>query len=220
MLYLSVDIEGSGDRLSNQIMAIGTCFGDSVGHVIEKKTWCLDMTGKKIDPTTFDEFWSKNLALLKKIRAEIVPYKEGMESFIDYLYELDKKYPDDKIHIVSDNPSYDVTMVSHAMHENFPNEFPLRYSRSGQYRRVDDPSQRLHAYGDIIKKAVQNIASRMCVHDHWPSNDAENIYWTLILTNSLKKYGTVKEGVDVFANLLNDEKLDDKLKEAIKKEFS
>lgn len=60
--YLSLDIEGEGDRFNNSIIAIGACVGPAEGswnreHLLKFRGNLKPLPGDTPDPKTISEFW-------------------------------------------------------------------------------------------------------------------------------------------------------------------
>lgn len=181
-VYLAIDIEKTGRRLTDPIVAIGVAIGDKKTRlVLEKRSFYLPVPkNEDIEKNCWDEFWSKpdNLKILEHIRAnqQYDTEKAGIEAFDKYLDELTNLYPGRSIEIVSDNPAYDIGSLDYVLHE-YCNRYPLRYTKDivPIYRWIVDPSERLEQLGkyQFAKEVIEKTYN--AIHDHEPSNDAHFI---------------------------------------------
>jgi hypothetical protein len=124
------------------------------------------------------------LDLLKRIRDNAKPEKEGMTEFLKFITDLEVQFPKRNLTLVTDNPSYDLTHIDVMLHRLFKRQ-PLRYTSTGEYRWVEDPSD---VVGDLGKKEefTKSVESEV-VHDHWPENDAHFNYLMMLYRNDLIK---------------------------------
>lgn len=177
-LYLAIDIEKSGDRFIDKILMIGCCLGDLNGIVIETKAFCGVVPSlSEFDKKCYDEFWIKHLDVLERIKTNSQP--NMIVNFMDYYYDLEKRFPDSKIKLVSDNPAYDLSNIDVQL-MNHGYVYPIRYSKNGGYRGVSDPSEMLNALSLSIQSTINKTVDDQITHDHWAENDAKSIYLTLI----------------------------------------
>jgi hypothetical protein len=118
-LLLAVDIERKGKHFHHGILAIGACFGDSDGNILEQRAFCSKVPPKdEFEKRTWDEFWSKYPEVLSRIDAAAVP--DAIGAFKTWVLELEKKHGPfgrkhkDKVKfkLVSDNPAYDIGMIN------------------------------------------------------------------------------------------------------------
>lgn len=176
-LRISVDIEKSHQAISKGLLAIGVAVrasGDTNSIFTKVFPFCVP-EDKEWDPDTLEWFKSGEgtrsvIERLKKIDAK--DDKESMKEFMDFVDELEKKYPDHQLEIVTDNPAYDVGHLDAAL-ERFCGRLPLQYDSNGKYRRkVVDPTERLRAFD--MREVAQNRVDKVVTHSHWPSEDAEN----------------------------------------------
>lgn len=197
--YLALDIEKAGDRFCDPILMIGCCLGDVNGKVIESKAFCGPIPKEEdFDQRCWTEFWSKNLDILERIRETAknnnVETKEQMiDNFMNYYYSLDTRFGPftragpRRLILLSDNPAFDISSIDQALITqteaslkgfNKGNQyvFPLRYTKSGQYNRVEDPSERSGGLTNKKSKEIMNRVKQMTPHDHWAENDAIGIY--------------------------------------------
>jgi hypothetical protein len=198
--YFAIDIEKAGDRFIDPILMIGCCLGDEHGNVIESKAFCGKVPEvKDFDPRCYREFWSKELPILERIRVEgeeqtkAAGGKEMLDRFMEYYYELDQRFGpftrsgNKRLILLSDNPAYDISAIDQALLKSAVAgsgyKFPLRYTSSGEYCRVEDPSDRC---AFLTKKAVTRMLELIHAeipHDHWAENDAIGIYKWMIQVN-------------------------------------
>lgn len=175
LIFVAVDIEGTGDRFDAPIAAIGCVVGDENGQVLDKKTWCVLLEEDDIEPRCKTEFWDKQKGLWQRIRNEARPAPEVAQQFVRFWDELEVRFPLDKFKfkILSDNPSYDISRIDYFVWQH-TKRYPIRYTSDGRYRSVEDPSEQ--AYGTSDEEGCWKRAAEKQVHNHWPSDDAHFIY--------------------------------------------
>lgn len=176
IIYLALDIEGTGARLDAPIVAIGYCLGDEAERIIEKHTFCLKMPPDVgVEENCQKYFWDKHPDLWKRIEREAKPANTVAHQFVDFINELETRFPEEsyKIELLSDNPAYDITKLDFFVW-NYTRRYPIRYSSTGGYRTISDPSEQGKALPN--EDECWEIAVSKCQHDHWPENDAEQIY--------------------------------------------
>jgi len=188
MNALAIDIEKLGDYQDAHIVAIGFCFGDVAGNVIERKAWYISMgEHDKIEERCKREFWDKNQGLLEHFLSKGRPASIVYGEIAEWLKELEEKYP--KIVILSDNPAYDLGGFDHLM-QKYTGRLPLRYTTAHGYRWVADYSERAYALG-IEKEITEAAKKRMGMTEedkHHPEKDAEFIFHcTYLVEEAIKK---------------------------------
>lgn len=169
---IAIDVEKKGKDLDESVIAIGIAFGTRPNN-IEKCTFCFK-SDAKFETRCYDEFWKNNLDTLAKICSVAEDPKTGWAKVVAYMEMIEKKYPSHKIIIVSDNPDYDAGSVNYELKKHC-GRYPLRYNSAGKYRSVEDPGEQMAGLGTTIEAQIKQTADRLCVHDHWPENDAHNI---------------------------------------------
>nr|QQV29439.1 hypothetical protein K-LCC10_0184 [Kaumoebavirus] len=190
MNALAIDIEKLGDYQDAHIIAVGFCFGDSDGNVIERKAWYISPNERTvIEDRCKREFWDKQTGLYDYFVSQGRPAHIVYPEIAAWLATLEAKYP--KIVILSDNPSYDLGGFDRML-QQYTDRLPLRYTSSHGYRWVADYSERAYALG--IENAVSEAAKKrmgMTEEDkHRPEKDAEFIYHcTCIVDAVIKKKG-------------------------------
>lgn len=189
-IYVAIDIETTGPKFKNDILAIGVVIGrKSNQSVIEQRVWCFHHQGllesenqdSFFEISTWNEFWSKNKHVLEKINLESQSKPESpdetWEYFKSYWDQLDERFPNDQIVILSDNPSFDCSKIDYQFFKRF-DRWPMRYSKDNKYRLIQDPSERLASFSyrktiyDNMKQFFKNSTP------HWPTNDAFAILLT------------------------------------------
>lgn len=146
---------------------------------------------KDFEPRCIEEFWSKNMDKLEKLKS--LPLST-IADFAAYIDELDTLYPN--LIILSDNPAYDIGFINY-LYDRDLNRKPLQYRANGKYRIIVDQNSYLWATmpesgdpwiwdADVIKKFDLKITS---VHDHMPDNDAEHISDVLVGVITKRKQG-------------------------------
>ena len=186
---LSIDIEKGGDSpVFHPILAIGVCFGSrarspgrGVSWVVKKQTWCLDpFPGQTMEDRCVREFWSENAPLLERIKKSAAGQDPilQLKSFSDWLSSLSTTLAGARIVILSDNPSYDIGHLDHALCSRGLRALPLRLLGDGRYRSIGDPTEMIEGQGS--RDLIQARVNERVAHDHWPENDAEHIFWQYV----------------------------------------
>lgn len=198
-IYMALDIEKGGNTYDHPLLAVGICIGDLEKGTLKKRTWCCrQKPGQEFELRCIYEFWYKYPLILKRIDEESLPLDDQMHAFAQFLYDIDKEYPEDQytITLLSDNPSFDIEHLDYYLC-TITKTLPVRYSRNNKYRSVDDPSERLSALDmwTVESEVLKNVVN----HDHYPENDAEKIFFQHVLalaaSNMLKKEGTTLKDV-------------------------
>lgn len=102
-VFLSIDVETTGPGVSvNSCNMIGiTVFRDIVlqpdtkisDWLIETRAWYIrEIPDKPMDKKCYDNFWSKNLSILEKIREKAVGPYEAMEDFAYWFNKYSIQY--------------------------------------------------------------------------------------------------------------------------------
>ena len=179
---LTIDVESGGCQVTRHpLIAIGVDF-----RLVEpsrqlgsnnKRIFRFPFDIKDFEPRCMEEFWSKNMDKLEKLKALPI---STIADFAQYVDELDAKYPD--LVIMADNPTFDVGFINY-LYDRDLNRKPLQYRADGKYRIIVDQNSYLWATmpelkdpwvwdSTVIKKFNLQLTS---VHDHMPDNDAEHI---------------------------------------------
>jgi hypothetical protein len=111
---LSIDIESTGDRFNNSVIAIGLVFGAADGswpreRLIKFRGNLKPLPGDVDDPLRMSEFWAKFPGVYREIIASAEDAAVVMRKFLHFCQELVATYEDDpvtsgKIKIVTDCP--------------------------------------------------------------------------------------------------------------------
>jgi hypothetical protein len=202
--FLSFDIE----QVNNQIPAIGVVLG-SIGdqgefEIKDGKTFYGKVKYKEEE---LDEFWQKNIEILKKSQENAITQKQMANELNEYLIEIQKAYPN--FIVTSDNASFDIGELNTLMKTH--NIKPMKFRRNDQENFFQDLDITSFAAGILFaldpKSAFQEdwewgqfkkIFKKLGIkvenkyeHDHNPQNDAsKNIFDFL----KLLKYG-IQEGI-------------------------
>ena len=197
-ILFTVDIEGSGASISKHgIVSIGWCVGDLKGNVFEKRRVSLKLQNRVFEERCLTEYWSKpeQKHQLEVFQREAVEPYDGIAAFMKAVDSYEDKYD---VVILSDNPAYDVAWLDSYI-DTYLGRNPLLYKKDQRtYRGIAEPkgwvfSRQLKnasagAKGSKIfvfdaGKYLQGLETlkTTCPHDHWPENDAENIYRRTLL---------------------------------------
>ena len=118
-----------------------------------------------------------HLDVLERIRAQ-----NGDAAFIDrfmeYYFDLETRFPEATVTLLSDNPAYDLSNIDAVLANNRRGayQYPLRYSMKGGYRSVSDPSEIIGAFPRGVREHNTTAIAYLVPHDHWAENDATEIY--------------------------------------------
>lgn len=93
-IYVSVDIETNGPIPGpNSMLSLGAA-AFRLGQNKPVSTFTVnfeELEGSTPDPKTMTEFWDKNPEAWKACRTDIVPPKQGIKDFVDWVNSLDGK---------------------------------------------------------------------------------------------------------------------------------
>jgi hypothetical protein len=134
------DIETSGPQKSKHAMiALGWCLGFEDGTIIDSGYLCFKMDDtQSFDKDTKSNFWDKNKELLDKFLLESKDTMSQISLFAHKLDEWDTKYD---LHIVSDNPVFDVAWIDYYFDKYLdrkPLSYKLNMSNRENYRSIFD----------------------------------------------------------------------------------
>ena len=192
--FLSIDIEATGDRFNNPVIAIGTCFGPVDGSwprnkLIKFRGNLKPLPGDEHDPLCMSEFWAKHPRVYDEIAAGAEDAAVVMTKLLAHCQELVAAYEDNpdakggKIKLVSDCPDFDLGRL-HYLGEVATKTWPTPLRNLGKPNARHgqaDPSERLDATGqwDVCEAWIQRNVPGV-VHDHRPENDAEHSYYQMV----------------------------------------
>jgi hypothetical protein len=174
--FLAVDIESCG---KNDILAIGLVFGKRTGEVLEKHAFCAKppLSQSGFDKETWNQFWKHHPDILARIDAAST--EDPIKEFYEMVVRIDLKYgPFGRKHkdvaelrLVSDNPAYDIGLIDYHLIQRFGKKLNACFS---DYVPTDDPTEQ----ETFLLPEEKKIVSAWCTteHDHFPSNDAEQIF--------------------------------------------
>jgi len=195
-IYLAIDVEKKGAKFEHPVIQIGVAWGTSLSSM-EKGSFCFDYKDKPFEQRCFDEFWSKQDAVYKRICAEAVEPAEQWRTFKAFLDTLELS--GDKVEIISDNPAYDVEAIDYHLNEELGRQ-GLRYSSGMKYRCVHDSSERVKGLPAHYAEAIEKKAQSLAKHTHWAADDAEYILVHFFLTKTV--IDTLREAEDKVKALL------------------
>ncbi len=170
---LALDIEKTGCyMISNEIIAVGMAVYIP-GDGLYLRRFTFKIAGNYEDKCV-EQFWNKNQELLAELTRdqEFNTWKE----FMDVIDDLDKKY--NNLMIVSDNSSYDIAHINHALEKNLGRR-GLNYKLDEFYRNIIDTDSFLAAFylsaglwvntNKVLSSMDLQVLAK---HDHYPENDA------------------------------------------------
>jgi hypothetical protein len=192
-VLFALDIEGSGASFSqNGIVAIGWCVGKMDGKILEKKRVSVALQKRGFEPRCKTQYWDNpaQAAQLEVFKKEALEPVEAMKQFIASVDRFEDSYD---VIILTDNAAYDVAWLNYYL-DLYLGRNPLSYKKDQMtYRPIAEPkgfamsrkmkfnsnenwSFDMEKYKDGLTKL-----KIMSLHDHWPENDAENIYRKTLL---------------------------------------
>ena len=190
----ALDIEGSGASFAhNGIVAIGWCVGTMDGRILEKKRVSVALQKRGFESRCKTQYWDKpeQAAQLKVFEKEALEPIEAMKQFIA---SVDRFEDTHDLVILTDNASYDIAWLNYYL-DLYLARNPLSYKKDQMtYRSIAEPkgfalSRKLkhNSNGsswtfdmDKYKMGAAKLKA-LALHDHWPENDAENIYRRTLL---------------------------------------
>jgi len=189
VVYVAIDIEAGGSMYTKHpLLAIGVCVGSLENGVIEKRVWCMDRYLQEKDKIFMEEkckteFWDKHPDVLKKIDANAKPLAQQIRDFAKFLDKLEVTHKKRKIVFLSDNPAFDIAWVDYFL-MTIAERPPCRYSTEMVFRSVKDPGR--DHINFTVRNSIENCANKLSSHNHWPSDDAQQIFFLKIVSEKLE----------------------------------
>lgn len=171
-IFVSLDIES----ITNvDVVGIGLVVGNEYGKILEQKRWWISREDIDIDPRVKKEFWDIHIGPYKDWQANGKDEEEQIKGFVNFYDNIAAKYDIEEkdIILINDNPEYDFGRLAPYVYKYCKRD-PLRYTTKGEYRKIIDIGQCLGPLG--IWSAVDDFASKIQAHDHYPDNDAAHNY--------------------------------------------
>src|ERR1700722_8073959 len=171
-IYFAVDIESGGPSFL-QAFAIGICLGYKFWNVIDRQGF-YSIPPLKFHSTT-QKWWNNHSDVLKILnnkakKSGSLNYSDMIHLFCQYLNNLEHRFPENDIVVLSDNPSFDLGALDYGLQVKC-NRLPIRYSRDGKtYRCVEDPSARWEMLPQFICSWRHKIINAKVIHHHLPEN--------------------------------------------------
>ena len=189
ILIFTFDIETTGcDVNLHSMIAAGYCAGTLDDQIVAKGRICFQMRpGTVMEDRCYNEYWSKDprqLQQLTEFTKEGQPPDIAIAKFIDVLDKLETSW---NVHCISDNPGFDAMFLNYYL-SKYLNRRPLDYVHGLEDYRggVETPLDFAHrfkckknrSYGYYFDcKAANHLIAKIEVpHDHYPENDAHNMY--------------------------------------------
>lgn len=184
VLIFSLDIETSGAKYTKHgILSIGWCAGRTDGTFDSGQINMSLPEGTDFEQKCWEEFWSKNISTLQKLKEGAVSPVEGIKNFISILDGYEQDYD---VMIITDNPSFDIGFINYYL-ATYLDRNPLTYDSFEKYRPIFDTdcytrgvlhmqyNNKWTSDRDII--AHLNIdTSEFTSHSHTPKDDATRIF--------------------------------------------
>lgn len=172
------------------------------------------------EPSTWEEFWSKNTGVLQTLMDESVEGKvafDQLSNFIKELYSNENHIEEGsnilhKVVFLCDDSAYDFSHLNVAL-EKYCDELPLGFSNwmklktmlnfaslgdtlpSDGYRDIRDPSERIVYHPN--KATIKLLTQKFSQHTHMPDDDAEGIYLQYLLMKDENFFDEMKSKVDL-----------------------
>lgn len=196
-IILAFDIETSGCKFSNDVLALGCSVIDNNSTLLDSlflPSYFPEETN--FESRCYNEFWSKNLNILELLKysgtyTKSERLKQVVYSFMEFRTKWERYAESKKLeyYIVSDNPIFDGGFINNLIDKyGSDNDMPLPYSA---YNKSYSPLINVHCmqYGVLnqiepnssfwgLSNAINNIYNiPPCnvKHDHLPHNDAYTI---------------------------------------------
>lgn len=215
--YIGFDIETSGPRYDNDIIALGMAVRDENGREIDRllvKNYFPNETN--FEKKCWDEFWSKRTSLLKTFKYKGTLDKEAnTKRLINEFINFRKKYESIaqergiEILLVTDNKLFDGGFINYLI-TKYTNENTLPCSAlTGEYCQMIETTSAVCGLIKFIDKTDKNnwgVYKRLnelynlprcdVSHNHQPDNDASVIAHNMYLLDQIS-LGKIKKRKDL-----------------------
>lgn len=178
-IQISLDLE----KVSNgRVNAIGLFVGDEDGNTHHKEEWWIKVPEEDFDPRCKTDFWEKNEGPYKRALEATESESEQIKSFVKVYDSIHEKLgvEEKDIKLISDNAEIDYGNLSELVKKHCGRE-PLRYTKTiakgckeGTYRSITELDEVAWQLG--VGETISNFSDKIQVHNHYPSNDAENTW--------------------------------------------
>lgn len=148
----------------------------------EFKFDCKDIPFQK---EVWDEFWSHHQAVYAENTKDARPVKEEWKRFLELWSSLTQDQ--NKPVILSDNPVFDIGVIDKQLTAlGLGTGLSIRYSPSGKYIKVHDPSAATFLLSPKAKEDMMTIVNSIAPHTHRAIDDALHILHLHMQLESLK----------------------------------
>lgn len=198
VLVLAFDIERSGCSKEHDTIGIGASVVDYDMNELDSFFFKCYIPGEtRFEKRCLDEFWSKNLDILKELEYHGDKTKKDLEfEMITGFQNFRKKwenYADENkktLVLTSDNKVYDGGFVNQLIFEHLPGTLPIPYSaekqkyspfyethseQKGLLLLIDPKYTKNWGYSEKILNMYDGIPQSKKVHSHNPADDAYTI---------------------------------------------
>lgn len=183
--YISIDVETKSRLKSvNSIFNLGLAVQHLDG-TITKHRFAFDCKDVSFQEQVWDEFWSHHFHIYQDNVADAKPRLEEWKRFLQTWDELtnDKLKPV----ILSDNPAFDVAVVDKQLSSmGLGRDYSIRYSPTGKYIKVMDPSSATFLLNDKTKASLMARVNETAPHTHRAVDDAMHILKLFLELQSIK----------------------------------
>lgn len=180
-LIVAVDVEKKGSGFQHPIINVGVAWGKSI-DTIQSASFCFDYKNIAFEKRCYDQFWSKNLQVLKRIEESAKDPEMEWKRFDDLLKQFEKQGTE--VEFESDNPAYDIEAIDFHLFAEL-GRLPMRYTTQGEYRSIGDSSERIKALPEVWKSYIDQRAQKIVTATHWAEDDARNILVRRFLTDQV-----------------------------------
>jgi hypothetical protein len=197
-IVLAFDIERSGCGKEHDTIAMGASVVDSNMNELDNFFFKCYIPGEtNFEQRCMDEFWSKNLEVLKTLeyhgdKTKKVLELEMITGFQNFRkkWELFAEENGKTLVLASDNKVYDGGFVNQLIFEHLPGTLPIPYSagkqkysafyethseQRGLLFSVDSGYDKNWGFTDRIIELYSGMPEPKKMHDHNPANDAYSI---------------------------------------------
>lgn len=198
--YFAVDVETTGQFLNrNAMIAFGCTIMNAKSEEVDKFEGYMKIPeNREMETRCYEEFWSKQKETFDFIKEKAKDHKEVMESFADWLDNMDLKYGSDLV-LLSNNGGYDYAWMDTYI-SNYTKRSSIYYrlksinketkEKTYGFRRTWDTNSIYHGALTLKRKGEYvewNLEKEIgCQNNKWkndhnPLNDARNIASNYIL---------------------------------------
>ena len=171
MQKVGVDLEKFGPGLEDPVCQVAFAWGTSLAEPIESFSVCIDYKDVPMDADCETKFWSQHQDILRRIEKEALAPAVQWPKINKFVNSWDGK----ELTYVSDNPNFDCGALDYNLLKTCGRRLPMRYSSTGEYRAIEDPSEQIKGLGKRLEKQIKEMATALAPETHWAEDDARHI---------------------------------------------